>query len=101
MPGGRINPGETTEETLHRELQEELGWNKVKINNVVDAWSFTSNASSVEREILVTVYFCETDEEMIKENEEYTEYRWVPINEIDHLRMRDGYKNSIEKFTNS
>lgn len=98
LPGGRIDHNEEPEQALQRELQEELGWSKVDIKNIIDSWSFSSEVDGISYHFIVLTYACISDQDKIKENDEYTEYRWVPIDEIRSLNMRDGYKKSIEKF---
>ena len=98
MPGGRIEHNEEPEQALRRELKEELGWSNVDIKNIVDSWSFSSEVDNTKYHFIILTYACDSSEEVIKENEEYTEYRWVPVDEIDDLNMRDGYKKTIKKF---
>ena len=98
LPGGKIDGNEQPEEALKRELAEELGWNKVNIKNIIDAWSFSSEEGDVRYRFVVLVYVCTTEEEAITESSEYIEYRWVPIAEIETLSMRDGYKKTISKL---
>ena len=96
LPGGRIEHGENPEEALKRELAEELGWIKVTVKEIIDSWSFTSENN---KHFIILVYKCAIDEDEIKKNDEYTEYKWIPISEIDSLEMRDGYKKAIKKLS--
>ncbi|MFH1598181.1 MAG: NUDIX hydrolase [Patescibacteria group bacterium] len=92
LPGGRIKHGEEPEEALRRELDEELGWSKVDIKNIINTWSFSSKINGTYYHFIIIIYTCTSDEENIKKNDEYIKYQWVPISEINNLNMRDGYK---------
>lgn len=98
LPGGRINHGEDPKKALKRELKEELGWTKIDIKNIIDSWSFTSEVDDTHYHFIVLTYACASDEQHIKENDEYTEYKWVPAEKIDDLDMKNGYKKTIKKF---
>jgi 8-oxo-dGTP diphosphatase len=98
LPGGRIEDREKPHEALKRELNEELGLNEVRIGKKIHTWSFESENDGNAYSFTVLVFICNTSEEEIKEHDEYTEYRWIPISEIDSLNMRDGYKKSINLF---
>lgn len=98
LPGGRIEHGEEPQQSLIRELSEELGWSKIIIKKIIDIWSFTSKVENRHNHFIILVYSCTSDEKNIKQNDEYTEYKWVLIQEIKKLNMRDGYKKSIEKY---
>jgi 8-oxo-dGTP diphosphatase len=98
LPGGRIEHGEEPRQSLIRELNEELGWSKITIKKIVDIWSFTSKVENRHNHFIILVYSCTSDEKKINQNDEYTEYKWVPIQEIKKLNMRDGYKKSVKKY---
>ncbi len=66
--------------------------------NIVDSWSFSSEVDDTKYHFIILTYACDSSEEVIRDNEEYIEYRWIPADEIDDLNMRDGYKKSIKKF---
>lgn len=98
LPGGRIEHGEEPKESLTREINEELGWTKITINDLVDSWSFTSKVENRHNHFIILIYSCTSDEKNIKENNEYIEYKWTPVAEIENLNMKDGYKQSIKKY---
>ena len=98
LPGGRIEHGERPKESLLRELHEELGWKKITINELIDVWSFTSKIENRHNHFIILVYSCASNEKNIRKNNEYTKYKWTPIQEVKKLHMRDGYKQSIAKY---
>lgn len=99
LPGGRINHGEEPKEALERELNEELGWSKVDIKNIIDAWSFSSRVNDAHYHFIVLIYACASNEEKIKKNDEYVKYQWIPISEVENLNMQKGYKDTLRKFS--
>ncbi|MBP2653653.1 MAG: mutator MutT protein [Firmicutes bacterium] len=77
FPGGKIDPGETPEECLIRELQEEF-----EIGIKVDRF-FTENLYTHSNgKILVMAYFCSWISGKINPTE-HVEYHWVFPYELD------------------
>lgn len=98
LPGGRIDFGESPTEALERELDEELGFNKVKSGELIDVWTFIVDKDDVQKQIIVIVLECLTEETTIGSNSEFIDYAWFEKNEIENLDMKDGYKTSIAKY---
>ncbi len=79
QPGGKIEPGETPEEALAREIREELLC-EVTIGELI----VTSTHSYDFAEVTLSTYLCElTDGE--PELTEHTEALWQPLARLDEL----------------
>lgn len=98
LPGGKVEFNETIEETLKRECAEELGFKNIRLEDIVNAWTFSSTANDIDYHFIVLVYECDADRMIIKSSDEHDEYSWVPLAEVDKLNMRDGYKESVKKY---
>jgi 8-oxo-dGTP pyrophosphatase MutT (NUDIX family) len=93
LPGGRIEPDETPEECVAREIMEETQW-PVTTGPILDSWIYYINA--VEKHVFTVTYGCypETDAEPVLSHE-HEEAGLFGEQEIGGLTMPDGYKRSI------
>jgi 8-oxo-dGTP pyrophosphatase MutT (NUDIX family) len=92
LPGGKLEPGETLEGCLTREINEELQL-AVEPTSLVDAWVYSI---ATDTHVLVLTYGCtERVEREAVVSHEHTGLEWIPLPDVAGLRMPDGYKTSI------
>ena len=98
MPGGKVQFGESPKEALRREMREELGYDNVIINGIVDTWTFMVNVDFIDYQFIVIVFVCASDNKVSGISEEHIDCRWIPFSKIKDLNRRDGYKKAINKY---
>lgn len=55
LPGGRLEIGETPEQCVAREIEEETGW-RVRVGPALDTWLY--HVESVNRHVFIATYGC-------------------------------------------
>lgn len=93
--------GETVEETFHREMKEELGFEKARIGKLINMWTFTDIRDGINHHFIIFDFEIFSNECKIKLSDEHTEYRWVGKDEFEKLDMREGHKETLRKYFNS
>lgn len=101
LPGGKMDEGEQPEQTVARELEEELGFT-VTVKDLISAYLATVTVSADEnRGVLVVSYVCELlSSTGIFEHEGEAgsaEFQAFSLDELVALNMPQFYKEAIMK----
>jgi len=95
LPGGKLEPGETPERCLVREIAEELGVS-VNIAALLDSWVYRV-APSVDVLILTYGVYA-LDNAALSRSNEHKELGQFTLTEIGSLPMPEGYKASVRSW---
>lgn len=85
LPGGKMEFGETAEETLKREIFEELGIEIIPIK-VIDTWNYKHDDNC---QITGIIYFSEMKTDKIHISEEHNGFDWIGFEQINEFFSRD------------
>ncbi|MEV7038375.1 NUDIX hydrolase [Amycolatopsis sp. NPDC051061] len=93
LPGGRIEPGETPEQTVAREISEETGL-PVEVAEILDSWMYHIAVAS--KDVFIVTYGCTTTSTAAPVlSHEHSRVSEFAEHEVPGLPMPDGYKRSI------
>ena len=96
LPGGKLEPSESPEQCLTREMAEELGLEIVP-ESILNSWIYTIVPGV---DVLILAYGClESSRGEAVLSDEHKELRWFPLTDVASLRMPEGYKASIRAWS--
>lgn len=87
LPGGRMEFGETAEETLKREIMEELGV-EIKPIKLIDTWNYMPYETY---QTVGVIYHSEIISGEITISDEHDGYKWIDVNDIGTVFTREAF----------
>ena len=95
LPGGKLEPSESPERCVEREIGEELQLD-VEPRTLLDTWVY-SIAAGVD--VLIVTYGCvERRRREAVLSDEHSRLGWFKLDDVAALPMPDGYKTSIRRW---
>jgi 8-oxo-dGTP pyrophosphatase MutT (NUDIX family) len=98
LPGGKLEPPESPEACVAREISEELQLD-VTVARLLDTWVY--EITPQVRVLIVTFGCSETSERGAVLSNEHKQLEWFPLSQVPGLRMPRGYKSSIRAWAES
>lgn len=102
LPGGRLQKGATVEETLKREVKEELGLNDIKIVELLDA-SIGKLRFPHDEGLILFTYLCEIEnhDQIALADDENIQFKWADPKEAANLlnvKFSDGLVGKVRNL---
>ena len=92
LPGGRLEPGETPEGCLAREVTEELGIT-VEVGSLLDCWVYKVLP---QREVVIVTYgLTRRDDGDLRVSPEHRRIGLFSAAEIDRISLPRGYHRAV------
>ena len=96
LPGGKLELGESPEECVVREIQEELSI-RTQVSTILDSWVYTIAPGT---HVLIITYACLPLDLLscMVCSHEHKQLKVFPVSELPLLNMPEGYKRSISTW---
>jgi 8-oxo-dGTP pyrophosphatase MutT (NUDIX family) len=98
IPGGKVEKGQGILETLRREIKEEAGI------EVEKSFAFLCDDEFVRPDnyhVVVLCFQCRYKDGRVKISKDFTDFRWININEIAKYDLIEGVKNDFKCLKNN
>lgn len=93
LPGGRMEFGESAEETLKREIFEETKL-EVKPVKILDTWNYVGE----DYQITGIIYLCEIESGEVTLSEEHDSFQWLDLRRSSKEKMHKAFRERMENW---
>ena len=88
LPGGHVEPGEPAAVALRRELEEELGAERVRVGGVLAIVENGYTDARGDHHELNLLHRVAVDDHIDGSREEHLSFRWLETSELDQVEIR-------------
>lgn len=92
---GRIDQGESLEEGLRREVEEESGITDLEVGPMLRHWHIYRGEKVAAKEVIGITFICQVKNDQVVLSREHSEYAWVTPDEAIKLIKVEGIKQDI------
>ena len=93
VPGGKVDPGETFDRTLIREVREETS-----LSVVLDGVAGVSEFETPEARFVVLFMNAHSDSSNIKISAEHKNFAWLPLSEFHSKKLTHSLQNVLKSM---
>lgn len=105
LPGGRVHKGDSIEQTLYREIEEEIGIEEIKVCNMVDV-SISKVRVPLDKTsagLILMTFLCsiKNPDEIRLTDDEHIQFKWVPPQKAAQLlaaKFSDSFIKKVKKL---
>ena len=98
VPGGRIDPEETTKDGLIREIREESGLEIAEIGEVLGVYDGFPMIRGEKCHVVRAYFLCTAVNDAVVLSNDHDEYAWVDPDEIGERVLMDDIHEVIERY---
>lgn len=102
LPGGKIEPNETANRTVEREILEETGYRVSAISPLERVYVVVREYPSFKQETIITCYECrllETERQEVRFDAKIDDVKWSDLNDVDYIKTLAGSREFLVDLT--
>ena len=93
--GGRLDKGETLEQGLRRETEEETGITDLEVGKVIHVDEWFAKPEGELKHIVALFFLCKTQAADVTLSDEHQEFAWVTADELGNYPIEKEIKQAI------